>query len=144
MQYARVPIRTDSDCAKAYPNGLGGGRNNGYFDARTMLCAGYPRGGTDTCQGDSGGPLLAPLTDGRLLLVAATSFGNGCAEAGHPGVYALLAQGPIRTFIARFVPEAFAPEPVLRPQRLAPIAPNGGQGSTQGSRSSSRRLPAAG
>jgi secreted trypsin-like serine protease len=109
MQYARVPIRTDSDCAKAYPNGLGGGRNNGYFDARTMLCAGYPRGGTDTCQGDSGGPLLAPLTDGRLLLVAATSFGNGCAEAGHPGVYALLAQGPIRTFIARFVPEAFAP-----------------------------------
>jgi secreted trypsin-like serine protease len=110
LQYARVPIRTDAYCAKAYPNGLGGGQNNGYFDARTMLCAGYPQGGTDTCQGDSGGPLLTPLGRGRLLLVGATSFGNGCAEAGHPGVYALLAAGPIRTFIARFVPEAFAPE----------------------------------
>jgi secreted trypsin-like serine protease len=108
MQYARVPIRTDADCAKAYPNGLGGAQSNGHFDARTMLCASYPQGGTDTCEGDSGGPLLAPVTSGRLLLVGATSFGSGCAEAGHPGVYALLAQGPIRTFIARFVPEAFA------------------------------------
>jgi trypsin len=109
MQYAHVPIRSDAYCAKAYPSGLGGAQSNGYFDARTMLCAGYPRGGTDTCEGDSGGPLLAPLTRGRLYLVGATSFGNGCAEAGHPGVYALLADGPVRTFIARFVPEAFAP-----------------------------------
>jgi secreted trypsin-like serine protease len=114
MQYARVPIRTDAYCAKAYPSGLSALQSEGKFDPQTMLCAGYPRGGTDTCEGDSGGPLLAPLTDGRLRLVAATSFGKGCAQAGHPGVYALLAQGPIRTFIARFVPEAFAPEPALK------------------------------
>ena len=55
MQRAKVPIQADADCANAYPNGVGGGS----FDAKTMLCAGYPQGGTDTCQGDSGGPLLA-------------------------------------------------------------------------------------
>jgi secreted trypsin-like serine protease len=76
-----------------------------------MLCAGYPQGGTDTCQGDSGGPLLAKALDGSLRLVGATSFGEGCAEAGKPGVYARLAEGPIRSFIARFVPGAFKPEP---------------------------------
>jgi secreted trypsin-like serine protease len=115
MRDARVPIKSDRSCAKAYPSGLGGARNNGYFDARTMLCAGYPRGGTDTCEGDSGGPLLAPAPGGRLLLVAATSFGDGCAQAGHPGVYALLADGPIRRFIARVVPEAFATGRVRKP-----------------------------
>jgi secreted trypsin-like serine protease len=119
MRYARVPITTDAYCAKAYPSGLDVAQNDGYFDPRTMLCAGYPQGGTDTCQGDSGGPLLARLAPGRLLLVAATSFGKGCAEAGHPGVYALLASGPIRTFIARLVPEAFAAAPAPQPHRPA-------------------------
>ena len=107
MQRAQVPIQSDSDCANAYPNGLGGGS----YDARTMLCAGYPQGGTDTCQGDSGGPLLTPARDGVLRLVGATSFGEGCAQAGKPGVYARLAEGPIRAFVQRFVPGAFEPEP---------------------------------
>jgi secreted trypsin-like serine protease len=111
MRYAKVPITTDAYCASAYPNGLSEVANDGSFDPTTMLCAGYPQGGTDTCQGDSGGPLLAPLADGTLRLVGATSFGAGCAEAGKPGVYARLAEGPIRTFIAHFTPEAFAPEP---------------------------------
>ncbi|MEP6952573.1 MAG: trypsin-like serine protease, partial [Solirubrobacteraceae bacterium] len=53
LQKARVPITTDADCAKAYSD----------FDARTMVCAGYPQGGTDTCQGDSGGP--APRATAR-------------------------------------------------------------------------------
>jgi secreted trypsin-like serine protease len=109
MRYARVPITTDAYCAQAYPRGFVEVQNDGYFDPATMLCAGYPQGGTDTCEGDSGGPLLAPSPTGRLLLVAATSFGNGCAQAGHPGVYALVAAGPIRAFVARFVPQAFAP-----------------------------------
>ena len=80
MQRAKVPIQSDADCAKAYPNGVGGGS----FDAKTMLCAGYPQGGTDTCQGDSGGPLLAKALDGSLRLVGATSFGDGCAQPGKP------------------------------------------------------------
>jgi secreted trypsin-like serine protease len=116
MQYARVPITTDAYCASAYPNGLSEVPNDGYFDPATMLCAGYPQGGTDTCEGDSGGPLLVPV--GPLVrLVGATSFGKGCAEAGHPGVYARLAEGPIRKFIAQFVPQAFAPEHAAKPPR---------------------------
>lgn len=109
MRYAQVPITTDAYCAAAYPRGLSELPNDGYFDPATMLCAGYPQGGTDTCEGDSGGPLLVHVAH-VLRLVGATSFGKGCAEAGHPGVYARLAEGPIRSFIARFVPQAFAPE----------------------------------
>src|SRR5947209_7390124 len=108
MRVAKVPITTDEYCAHAYPNGLSEVADDGSFDARTMLCAGYPQGGTYTCEGDSGGPLLAPLANGELRLVGATSFGDGCAQAGKPGVYARLAEGPIRAFIARFVPDAFA------------------------------------
>ena len=107
MQQAQVPIEADADCAKAYPDGVGGGS----YDARTMLCAGYPQGGTDTCQGDSGGPLLVPALDGTPRLVGATSFGDGCGEPGKPGVYARVAEGPIRAFVQRFVPGAFEPEP---------------------------------
>jgi trypsin len=111
MMRAEVPIQSDADCAKAYPNGLGGAAAGGSYDAKTMLCAGYPQGGTDTCQGDSGGPLLVPARDGTPRLVGATSFGDGCARPGEPGVYARVAEGPIRTFVARFVPGAFEPEP---------------------------------
>ena len=100
MQRAQVPIVVDADCAKAYPD----------FDDASMVCAGYPQGGTDTCQGDSGGPLLAEA-EGKQRLVGATSFGDGCAKAGKPGVYARVAEGKLRGFIARFVPAAFAPEP---------------------------------
>jgi trypsin len=117
MQQARVPIQPDPDCAKAYPDGFPAGA--GSFDARSMLCAGYPQGGTDTCQGDSGGPLLATALDGSPRLVGATSFGDGCAQAGKPGVYARVAEGPIRAFIQRFVPGAFEPEPGATAPRKA-------------------------
>jgi trypsin len=102
MQYAQVPITTDAECAKDY--------SNGSFDAKTMVCAGYPQGGTDTCEGDSGGPLLAAVRGG-FRLAGATSFGDGCAQAGKPGVYARLAEGPIREWLKGVLPQAFAPEP---------------------------------
>jgi secreted trypsin-like serine protease len=117
MRFATVPITTDGYCAAAYPGGLSTIADDGFFDPRTMLCAGYPQGGTDTCEGDSGGPLLAARPGGELRLVGATSFGHGCAQPGKPGVYARLAEGPIKSFIARFVPAAFAPEPSARPVR---------------------------
>jgi trypsin len=117
MQFAHVPITTDDYCAKAYPNGLSEAADDGSFDAKTMLCAGYPQGGTDTCQGDSGGPLLAALADGTERLVGATSFGSGCAEAGKPGVYARVAEGPIRDWLKTVVPDAFAPEPSKAPAK---------------------------
>jgi trypsin len=110
MQFAQVPITTDDYCARAYPNGLSEVADDGSFDAKTMVCAGYPQGGTDTCEGDSGGPLLAAQPQGGFRLAAATSFGAGCAEAGKPGVYARLAEGPIRSWLHGIVPEAFAPE----------------------------------
>jgi trypsin len=110
MQFAQVPVTTDQYCAGAYPGGLSEVADDGSYDAKTMVCAGYPQGGTDTCEGDSGGPLLAPV--GKVFrLAAATSFGAGCAEAGKPGVYARLAEGPIREWLKTVVPGAFAPEP---------------------------------
>jgi secreted trypsin-like serine protease len=110
MQLAQVPVTTDQYCADAYPGGLSEVADDGSFDPKTMVCAGYPQGGTDTCEGDSGGPLLASAGRG-LRLAAATSFGSGCAEAGKPGVYARLAEGPIRDWIKGVVPDAFAAEP---------------------------------
>ena len=125
MQVAHVPITTDAYCAAAYPPGAANElSNDGSFDARTMVCAGYPQGGHDTCEGDSGGPLLVTAPTGALRLVGATSFGNSCAQPGYPGVYARVAEGPIRAWIASRVPGAFAPEPQIpvrgtsRPPRM--------------------------
>src|SRR3954452_21356609 len=112
MQQAKVPIVADTDCAKDYPGGLSEASDDGSFDAKTMLCAGYPQGGKDTCQGAWGRPLMVLSANHKSWrLVGATSFGKGCAEAGKPGVYARVAEGPIRAFVKQFVPTAFAPEP---------------------------------
>ncbi|MCC9309229.1 serine protease [Kitasatospora sp. RB6PN24] len=75
-----VPMVSDDECARDYSGG-----QEGNFDARGMVCAGEARGGKDACQGDSGGPLVV---NGRL--VGLVSWGTGCAEAGHPGVYTRL------------------------------------------------------
>lgn len=52
----------------------------------TMLCASAP--GKDSCQGDSGGPLIR--TYGEPVQVGIVSWGDGCADAAHPGVYVRL------------------------------------------------------
>ena len=93
LQEARVPITTDAYCNDAY----------GGIDERTMVCAGYPEGGVDTCQGDSGGPMFGQAADG-LRVVGTTSFGEGCARAGKPGVYGRVGDDTLREWIRQRVP----------------------------------------
>ncbi|XP_012694817.2 trypsin-2-like [Clupea harengus] len=73
LQCLEIPIISDRDCENAYPGQI----------TQSMFCAGYMEGGKDSCQGDSGGPVVC---NGELQGVV--SWGYGCAEPGHPGVYA--------------------------------------------------------
>jgi secreted trypsin-like serine protease len=91
LQEARVPITTDAYGASAYSD----------FDPTTMVCAGFPEGGVDTCQGDSGGPMFGKTSAGELRIVGTTSFGEGCARPGKPGVYARVADDRLRPWIAQ-------------------------------------------
>lgn len=76
LRRADLPLVGDAGCADSYPN----------YNARSMVCAGYPDGGIDACQGDSGGPLLVGDT-----LIGIVSWGDGCARPGKPGVYTRVA-----------------------------------------------------
>ncbi|RJQ82848.1 serine protease [Pseudonocardiaceae bacterium YIM PH 21723] len=73
---ATVPIVSDAQCRQWYPS----------FKSPEMVCAGYEQGGVDTCQGDSGGPMVV-----GTKLIGVTSWGDGCAQARKPGVYARVA-----------------------------------------------------
>jgi secreted trypsin-like serine protease len=95
LQEASVPVTTDAYCAGAYDD----------FDAETMVCAGFPEGGVDTCQGDSGGPMFGRDAVGALKVVGATSFGEGCARPGKPGVYARVGDTVLRDWIASVAPD---------------------------------------
>ncbi|MFI8099959.1 serine protease [Streptomyces sp. NPDC086023] len=75
---ADVPFVSDTDCAAAYGSSLIKGEE---------ICAGFPQGGVDTCQGDSGGPMFRRDAAGAWIQVGITSWGEGCARAGYPGVY---------------------------------------------------------
>merc|ERR1712088_183202 len=78
LQYVRVPAITNTQCNNAY----GGSITN------AMICAGYPGvGGKDACQGDSGGPFVCN-NGGKAVIAGVVSWGNGCALADFPGVYA--------------------------------------------------------
>ncbi|MBB5153225.1 S1 family peptidase [Saccharopolyspora phatthalungensis] len=73
LRKATVPLGSKDTCTKSYQE----------FKPDAMVCAGLPEGGVDTCQGDSGGPMVV---DNKLIGV--TSWGEGCARPGKPGVYA--------------------------------------------------------
>jgi secreted trypsin-like serine protease len=96
LQEAEVPITTDQYCSDAYGDS---------FDAQTMVCAGFPEGGVDTCQGDSGGPMFGRASTGEWRVVGATSWGEGCARPGKPGVYARVGDATLREWIRSHAPD---------------------------------------
>ena len=78
LKFVRVPAITNAAC------------NNDYGGSITdsMICGGYPGvGGKDACQGDSGGPFVCN-DGGKAVIAGVVSWGQGCALATHPGVYA--------------------------------------------------------
>jgi hypothetical protein len=92
LKEARVGILADASCSGAGPVYAGYANN-------LMVCAGVFAGGTDACQGDSGGPLHSPgvINPGRVMrLTGVTSYGEGCARAGKPGVYTEVSGNPLR------------------------------------------------
>ncbi|HEY0699152.1 MAG TPA: trypsin-like serine protease [Micromonospora sp.] len=81
LMKADVPFVDDPTCASA------GGSYSGLI-YNEEICAGImSTGGVDTCQGDSGGPMFKRNAAGEWVQVGITSWGEGCARPGKPGVY---------------------------------------------------------
>jgi secreted trypsin-like serine protease len=96
LHAVEIPIQPDS--VMADPAAYGDS-----FKASDMVGAGPLEGGLDSCYGDSGGPLLVGSGAG-LRQVGIVSWGEGCGEANHPGIYSRLGEGRVRSFADRLVP----------------------------------------
>ncbi len=81
LHKVNVPLVDQASCNESYDGEI----------TDQMLCAGFEQGGKDSCQGDSGGPLIINRND-QYYQVGIVSFGEGCALAGYPGVYARVSQ----------------------------------------------------
>ncbi|XP_061667145.1 serine protease 27 [Syngnathoides biaculeatus] len=96
LQEVQVPIISQGSCRAMYQME----QVDILYD---MICAGFQEGGKDSCQGDSGGPLVCQMVNGTWVQAGVVSFGQGCAEANQPGVYARLTS--YSSFIKDNVPE---------------------------------------
>ena len=85
LREVELEIFSDSQCARRLVDST----ISFMFFPEFEICAGdiTDKGERDTCQGDSGGPLMCAI-DGQPVLVGVTSYGDGCARQGKPGVYA--------------------------------------------------------
>ncbi|MFI5003476.1 MAG: serine protease [Solirubrobacterales bacterium] len=99
LRKARVPLVPMGLCEAAYDT---------IEQAITprMMCAGGARlggsSGVDSCYGDSGGPLViggGGATPAGDVLLGLVDFGNGCAQAGYPGVYVRVADPAVANFL---------------------------------------------
>jgi MYXO-CTERM domain-containing protein len=89
LQAVEVPLISLADASADYQENL----------SSDQIAAGLRGvGGKDACQGDSGGPLVVtdPATN-ETVLVGVVSWGQGCAEADYPGMYARVSS--FRSFI---------------------------------------------
>jgi secreted trypsin-like serine protease len=78
LQIVDVPIVSNAQASQLY----------GQTITADQLAAGFVGvGGKDSCQGDSGGPITVSV-GGVTKLAGAVSWGNGCARANFPGLYA--------------------------------------------------------
>ncbi|RVE70073.1 hypothetical protein OJAV_G00083730 [Oryzias javanicus] len=80
LQEVTIPIVSNTQCNASYGS-----------ITSNMICAGLTDGGKDSCQGDSGGPLVSK-NDTLWVQAGVVSFGQGCAQANFPGVYARVSQ----------------------------------------------------
>ncbi|XP_077130081.1 serine protease 27-like [Ranitomeya variabilis] len=85
LQAVQLPLISNNNCESLYRESLG-------YSSRIkliqddMICAGFKYGQKDACQGDSGGPLVCNIK-GVWVQMGIISWGVGCAEPYHPGVY---------------------------------------------------------
>uniref|UniRef100_A0A8D2LUL9 Coagulation factor XI n=1 Tax=Varanus komodoensis TaxID=61221 RepID=A0A8D2LUL9_VARKO len=82
LQKVRIPLISNTECQSYYQE---------HRITDKMICAGYQEGGRDACKGDSGGPLQCKL-EMHWYAVGITSWGEGCARPGQPGVYTNVAK----------------------------------------------------
>ncbi|KAL1496014.1 hypothetical protein AB1Y20_014647 [Prymnesium parvum] len=112
--HVEVPIVDQDTCSTSYPGSI----------TDSMICAGLEEGGRDSCQGDSGGPLFA-IPEGSGVeggvLIGVVSWGNGCALAGYPGVYARVSS--YTDWIWSNIPLPPPPFPPSPPPRPPPTPP---------------------
>jgi secreted trypsin-like serine protease len=98
LRAARVPLVGTGLCQEAYA------AIEQPITPRMVCAGGTPpegTGRTDSCYGDSGGPLIVPgaAPPAGDVLVGLVDFGNGCAQAGYPGVYVRVADAAVASFL---------------------------------------------
>ena len=101
LRQTHVPLIATTLCEEAYAT------IEQPITPRMMCAGGAPGEGlghADSCYGDSGGPLVAPASPASAspagdVLLGLVDFGNGCGQAGYPGVYVRVADPAVARFL---------------------------------------------